>query len=135
MPDFRKVTDDFSVSPQLSLEDVDAAAAAGFGMIISNSHDGEVETDLPDMAEIGARAESLGLVFHALPYTGAPGAELVREQAAIMQNAKGPVLAYCRTGTRAILIWALAQSQDDLDMAITAGTNAGYDLSTLLSYM
>jgi uncharacterized protein (TIGR01244 family) len=136
MPDFTKVTADFSVSTQLSIEDIEAAAAAGYGAIISNRPDGEEDAPAqPDMATLRVKAEALGMAFHGLPYSGAPGSDTVKDMAAILKATDKPVLAYCRTGTRAILAWALGQEQEDLDAAIAAGTNAGFDLSTLLSYM
>lgn len=135
MPDFRIVTEDFSVSPQLSLDDVSAAAAAGYRTIICNRPDGEDEANQPSAAAIREKAESLGLAFHDFPFSGGPSTEIVNAQAEQLRKAETPVLAYCGTGTRAILSWALSHGQEDLDAAIAAGTSAGYDLSTLLSYM
>jgi uncharacterized protein (TIGR01244 family) len=55
------------------------------------------------------------------------------ETAAALDEANGPVLAYCRTGTRSITAWALAQalagSSHTPDEIIALAQKAGYDLS------
>eukprot|EP01034_Spumella_vulgaris_P005823 gene5823-7426_t len=41
MSDFRTLSADYSVAPQITLEDVAEAKAAGFAMIVNNRPDGE----------------------------------------------------------------------------------------------
>ena len=44
-----------------------------------------------------------------------------------------PVLAYCRSGTRSITLWALSQRNSvDREVLVAAARNAGYDLSQVL---
>lgn len=132
MTDFRKVTDAFSVAPQIGLEDIDAAKAAGFRTLICNRPDGEGGPGQPLIADMKAHAESLGLTFLALPFAGAPSAQIAAQQGALIDSAEKPVLAYCRSGTRSITAWALSQSgQGHAKSIISAAADAGYDLSSL----
>ena len=62
MPDFRRVTDDFTTAPQIAIADVAEAARQGFKTIISNRPDGE-EPGQPTAAEVEAAAKAAGLAF------------------------------------------------------------------------
>ena len=49
-----------------------------------------------------------------------------------VEAADGPVLAFCRSGTRSIVTWSLGQFQADersADELVELGAQAGYDLS------
>ncbi len=49
-----------------------------------------------------------------------------------MEELKGPVLAFCRTGTRSTTLWALAEARHlDPDAILTTAAEAGYDLGAL----
>ena len=50
-----------------------------------------------------------------------------------LEQAEGPILAYCRSGTRSTLLWALAAAKQGVepeDIARTAA-RAGYDVSPI----
>ncbi len=134
MADIRKVTADFSVAPQIALADVADAAKAGFRMIINNRPDGETP-DQPTSAQVEAAAEAVGLDYAHIPVTGRPTPEQVETEQALLANAPGPVLAYCRSGTRSIVTWSLgeaaagARSREEL---VKLGAGAGYDLAAVL---
>ena len=110
MTPFRQVTDQFSTSPQISEADVAAAAAQGFVLIINNRPDGE-DPAQPTGAVIEAAARSAGLDYVAIPVRGGPTSEQVAAVRDAIDQADGPVLAYCRSGTRSIVTWALGQAQ------------------------
>lgn len=132
MLDIRTVTDSFAVAPQIGPEDVEAIAAAGYKTIIANRPDGEGGLDQPRMGQIRAKAESLGLTFVALPFSGAPTPEIVERTGHILAEAETPILAYCRTGTRSITAWALVHSgQGTSEEIVSAAAGAGYDLSSI----
>ncbi|MEZ6022234.1 MAG: TIGR01244 family sulfur transferase [Hyphomonadaceae bacterium] len=130
MTDFRRVTADFFVAPQLSPVDIARAADAGVRMIVNNRPDRE-EPGQPSGAEIKAAAEAAGLAYRALPFTGPPPPGTVAETALLLEEAPGPVLAYCRSGRRSIMAWAMAQAlagaRRPNDLIALAG-EAGYDL-------
>jgi len=134
MSDFRRVTDDFTTAPQISLDDVAEAARQGFRTIINNRPDGEAP-DQPSSAEMAAAAAAAGLAYHHIPVVGSPTPQQVEATQAVLQDAAEPVLAFCRSGTRSIVTWSLAQatsgakSRGDL---VSLGRQAGYDLSGVL---
>ena len=132
MTEIHKVTDDFAVAPQISEADMEEIAAAGFKTIIANRPDGEGGPDQPAMGAIRAKAESLGLAFHALPFSGGPSPEIADRQGELIAESVKPVLAYCRTGTRSITAWALSQAGEGMASdVISAAAQAGYDLEGL----
>ena len=134
MSDFRRVTDDLSVAPQISVADVAEAARQGFKTLINNRPDGE-EPGQPSGAEIAAAALAAGLAYHHIPVRGGPAPEQVEATAIVLQEAEVPVLAFCRSGTRSIVTWSICQAasgamaRGDL---ISLGREAGYDLSGVL---
>lgn len=131
MSQFRTVTPDFSVAEQLHPVDFAAAAEAGFKTVINNRPEGEAPGQ-PKEAEVRAAAEAAGLKFLSLPFGGVPPAPaIVAETATILEGAEGPVLAYCRTGTRSITAWAMAEALSGArrpDEIIALAAKAGYDL-------
>ena len=134
MSDFRRVTDDFTTAPQISLADVAEAARQGFKTLISNRPDGE-EPGQPTAAEIAAAAEAAGLAFHHIPVRGGPTPEQVEATQAVLQEADLPVLAFCRSGTRSIVTWSLSQATSGAlsrSELVGLGREAGYDLSGVL---
>lgn len=134
MSDFRRVTDDISVSPQISVEDVDRAAREGFKTIINNRPDGEA-ADQPSGHEIEAAAAEAGLAYFHIPVRGGPTPEQVETTARLIAEAPAPVLAFCRSGTRSIVTWSLAQAQTGAksrEELVGLGRAAGYDLSGVL---
>ncbi len=132
MTDFRAVTETFSVSPQISLADVAAAADQGFTLIINNRPDGEAP-DQPASAEVEAAARAAGLDYVYAPFVGRPGPAQVEAVREAVAGAPGKVLAFCRSGTRSICAWAIGQSETvDRDDLIKLGAAAGYDLSPVI---
>ena len=51
--------------------------------------------------------------------------------AAALAAANGPVLAYCRSGTRSCNLWALARAKmgDNPDRLMAKAADTGYDLT------
>jgi uncharacterized protein (TIGR01244 family) len=133
MSQFRKVTDAFQVSPQITPDEARAAAEGGVRLIINNRPDGEAP-DQPKSAEIEAAARAAGADFLALPFAGRPTPEQARAQAEAVAGAAGPVLAFCRSGTRSITAWALGEAGRGRDRAELArlAAAAGYDLRPVL---
>lgn len=137
MADFRKLTETMLASPQLSRDDITAAGAAGVTLVINNRPDGEAP-DAPQGPEIEAAARAAGMDYLAIPVT--PGG-FSEPQVAAMQEAlektHGLVLAYCRTGTRSTLLWALAQARAGADPAAIAQAAhaAGYDVTPVRAAM
>jgi uncharacterized protein (TIGR01244 family) len=127
----RRVTDAVSVAPQINPADIPAIKAAGFVAIVNNRPDDE-EAGQPSGDAIRAAAEDHGLAYTAVPVTHAGFSHpQLDAMAAALASAGGPVLAYCRSGTRSCNLWALAEAKagGDPDALAAAGAAAGYDLT------
>jgi sulfide:quinone oxidoreductase len=98
-----------SVSPQIRPDELEEVQRQGFRMVINNRPDGE-EAGQPTSAELRAAANRLGLGYRHIPV--APGAFTAQEASAFstaLREAGGPVLAFCRTGTRSTTLWQAIQ--------------------------
>ncbi len=130
MMDIRPITPAFAASPQIDPADAAAIKAAGFVTVICNRPDAEVPPSLQaDAMRAAIEAEGLTFVVNPVTHQGLnPQMVEVQKQAA----ASGKTLAYCASGTRSTIVWALGQAGvQSADEIIAAGANAGYDLSGL----
>lgn len=130
--DIRPLTPRHAVSPQISPEHLPAIAAAGYTTVICNRPDSEVPVD-QQAAAIRAAAEAAGLRFEVLELTmQTMTPQNVAQQRALIDGSDGPVLSYCRSGTRCSVVWALGQAGDmGPDEILAATTAAGYQLDQL----
>ncbi len=134
---FRKLNEKICVAPQIDCAAVEEAAAQGVTLIINNRPEDESADQTPG-AEIEAAATAAGLAYVAIPVTHAGFAEWqVTAMAEALDTAEGKVLAYCRSGTRSTLLWALARaSRGDHPAVLTEqAADAGYDLSPIAAMM
>lgn len=131
MADIRRINDRISVAPQIDPADVSELAQQGFVAIVNNRPDDE-DAGQPAGAAVRAAAQALGLAYHAIPITHAGfSAHQVEAMGAAMDAVNGPVLAYCRSGTRSTNLWALAQASkgEDPEALIEQAAAAGYDIN------
>jgi len=128
--DIRKITPALSVSPQISLQDISVLKGLGFNGIINVRPDGE-EDGQPTSKEIEKLAEVSGLSYVHIPVvSGQITEDDIRAFAKARASMVGPVLSYCRTGTRAVTLWAsCAAANLSTDAIIKTADEAGYDLS------
>jgi uncharacterized protein (TIGR01244 family) len=130
---FRTLDDTISVFGQITPQDVDEAKALGFTTIINNRPDGEQDGQ-PAGSEIEAAAKAAGLAYVAIPvdHSGFSEAQ-VTAMAEALGAADGPVLAFCRSGTRSTFLWALASAWNGAegDALVAKAANAGYDISPI----
>jgi uncharacterized protein (TIGR01244 family) len=127
---FRKIDDTILVSPQISPDDLAKAAALGVRQVVNNRPDDE-EPGQPEGAAIERAAASAGLAYAAIPVTHAGFSHAqVDAMAAALEGADGPVLAYCKSGTRSTYLWALARAKKGEHPAalVEKAEAAGYDL-------
>jgi len=128
---FRKLSDTVLASPQITADQVNEAAGMGVRLIINNRPEGESEDQTPG-PEIEAAAREAGMEYLAIPISHAGFSEAqVGAMAQALGAAQGPVLAYCRSGTRSTFLWALAEASrggDPEDLA-AAAAGAGYDIA------
>jgi uncharacterized protein (TIGR01244 family) len=105
---FTKLSDHYAVSMQIDPDDVGFYAGEGFTAIVCNRPDGE-DYGQPTSAAIREACEKHGIEFHMLPISGpAVEPQTVQQFLDVMRNSEGPVLGYCRTGTRSAILWQLA---------------------------
>ena len=128
--DPRTLSPQFAVSPQITPQDIPALKAQGYRAIIANRPDGE-GADQPTFAEIEAAAHAAGMQARYIPISGGMvGDDDVEAFRSALRAMPGPVLAYCRSGTRSATLWSLAQADDmPLPQILAATSTAGYDLS------
>lgn len=131
----KPLVDGLSVSPQLEVADLAALAALGFRGVINNRPDHE-EPNQPLGASLKDAAAAAGLVYRELPVVSG---QVTDVQAAAfgeaLEQSPGPVLAFCRSGTRSTMLWALnaARRGVDVDSILATAAKAGYDLAALRS--
>lgn len=128
--DIRRITDSFSVSPQIESSDCAILRERGFALVINNRPDGE-ELDQPAGADIETAALAAGMAYRAISVVGGFGGPQIEAMWDAIEAATGPVFAYCRTGTRSTLLWSLAQASKggDPDTIADAAAGAGYDIA------
>lgn len=134
--DVKRINDHVSVSPQISPADFPALKALGFTAVINNRPDGE-SPDQPSSATMQAAAEQAGLSYHFIPL-GRDGVspQLVDAETEALEGSAGPVLAFCRSGTRSTTLWALSQAgKMPAHEIVAAAAHAGYDMSHLLGHL
>lgn len=130
---FRQLTATVFASPQITVAQVAEAAAQGVTLIINNRPEDESADQTPGAA-IEAAARAAGLDYVAIPVTHAGFSDSqVSAMTAALASTSGPVLAYCRSGTRSTLLWALAEASCGADLAALSAqaASAGYDLAPI----
>ncbi len=131
---FRKIDEKTFASPQITVADVAEAKALGVGLIVNNRPEGESDDQTPG-TEIEAAAHAAGIAYVAIPVSHAgfslPQVEAL--DAALTAASEAPVLAYCRSGTRSTLLWALMQARRGMapDEIAARAAGAGYDIAPI----
>ncbi|MGY6635245.1 MAG: TIGR01244 family sulfur transferase [Alkalilacustris sp.] len=130
--EIRPLSDTYAVSPQITPEDVPALAAAGYTTVICNRPDAENPPDLA-AARLRAAVEGAGMTFVENPFDATTLSPAhVDAQGAAIEAAPGPVLAYCASGNRSSVAWALSQAgRQPADALIGAAARHGYRLEGL----
>ena len=131
MADIRKLTDDLSVAPQISTDDI-TRVGENFKSILCNRPDQE-DADQPAYAEIEKLARAQGLTIEFQPVNGsAISDDDIDDFAQHIADLPKPVLAYCRSGTRCTVMWALSQAgKQPADEILQTAAAAGYSLDAL----
>ncbi|MBT8471702.1 MAG: TIGR01244 family phosphatase [Marinicaulis sp.] len=129
---FKQVTDSFFVSPQIDMSDIDAAKEMGVKLIVNNRPDGE-ERGQPTGAEIEAAAKSAGMGYAYIPVDikGITPNHTNALENAMDDFPDGKILAYCKSGTRSVLVFAYGEARfgKPVDQIIEEARAAGYDIS------
>jgi len=103
----RQLDDKVLVSGQIHPDEIAALVGEGITMLVNNRPDGE-EPGQPLGVEIEEAARAAGLDYRAI---GPADAEAMQEA---IKSTDGKLLAFCRTGTRSSLAWALAKNDEGM---------------------
>jgi uncharacterized protein (TIGR01244 family) len=101
----RKVADSFAVTGQITPEQMQAVADAGYKSIVCARPDNE-EPGQPSFAEVARAAEKLGLAITHIPVSGMLGESQVIRFHDAWETMPKPMLGYCRSGARAGSLYA-----------------------------
>jgi uncharacterized protein (TIGR01244 family) len=132
----KQVDEHVFVAGQIRPEDLPGIKAAGVTAIVNNRPDDE-EPDQPSTAEMAVAAQAAGLSYQHIPMAGGLSPALVEEMANALAEAEGPLLAFCRSGTRSTYLWALAEARRGADgeELMRKAAAAGYDLTPIARFL
>ena len=132
----RKIDERTYVSGQVDPGDLPAIKAAGVTMIVNNRPAGE-EPGQPAAADIETAVRTVGLDYRFIPVASGFSADQVDAMTEALDAAEGPVLAFCRSGTRSTFLWALARTQrgEEAEELMRKAAAAGYDLRPIGAYL
>lgn len=128
--DLKAISPNLSVSAQILPSDIEDLAKLGFKSILCNRPDGEA-ADQPTFEEIEIAAKAAGITAKYQPIVaGKVSDEDADDFNTAMTSLAGPVLAYCRTGTRSATLWSLSAAATKSPAEILQATKtAGYDMA------
>jgi uncharacterized protein (TIGR01244 family) len=126
----RQLDEKTLISGQIGPEDVPALKELGVTLIVNNRPDYE-DADQPESDDIEAAAKSAGIDYRHVPIArgmGPSDIEAMRE--AIHSVGEGKLFAFCRSGNRSVLSWAVAKSEDGVsrEELDRCAAQAGFDL-------
>ena len=126
----RQLDDKTLVNGQISPEDIDALKALGVTLIVNNRPDGE-DAGQPESDDIEAAAKAAGIDYRHVPIARGLGPSDVEAMREAMHSAgDGKMFAFCRSGNRSTLAWAVAKSEDGVpsEQLHRQANEAGFDL-------
>jgi uncharacterized protein (TIGR01244 family) len=130
----RQLDDRTLVCGQIRPEEVAGLAEQhGVSMLVNNRPDGE-DDDQPLAGDIEEAAAAAGIAYRHVPIVRGIGpADVDAMHEAMLDAGDGKVLAFCRSGTRSALTWALARSKaggdrDDIEATVTG---AGFNVAPI----
>lgn len=123
------LTPNLSALPQPSAEEIGELADRGYRSIIGNQPDGE-SPDQPTWKALKAAALARGMEAVHIPVVASQiGAADIRAFREALERLPKPIAAFCRTGTRSTLLWALANEAClTVEERIGIAAKEGYDL-------
>ena len=126
----RQLDEKTLVDGQIRPEDVAALKELGVTLIVNNRPDFE-DAGQPEGDDIEAAARQAGIDYRHVPIArglGPSDIEAMRE--AINSVGDGKLFAFCRSGNRSTLAWAVARNEDGVPSAELnrMANEAGFDL-------
>jgi len=129
---FAKINTELTVSDQITIEDLKEIQAQGYKTIFCNRPDQESEGQLTFLT-IEKEAQNLGIkAIHQPVIGGQISDDDIAQFGSSFELAQKPIFAYCRTGTRCSMLWALSHVKTlPIDEILSKAQIAGYDLSPI----
>ena len=129
----RQLDDKTLVSGQIFAAEIPDLRRHGVTMIVNNRPDGE-DDGQPPSAELEAAAEEVGIEYRFVPIVRGIGpSEVECMQEAYRDVGDGKMLAFCRSGHRSTLAWAVARSNDGVarEEVERCAASVGVDLAAI----
>lgn len=109
---FRQLDDKTLVAGQISPEQLEEIRRLGVTMVVNNRPDDE-DPGQPLSADLERAARTAGLEYRHVPIARGLGpADIESMRDAMHAAGDGKLLAFCRSGNRSTLAWAVAKSED-----------------------
>nr|CAD6601053.1 TIGR01244 family phosphatase [Rhizobium sp. Khangiran2] len=132
------ISEKLSVSSQPSLDDIQSLREQGFKTLINNRPDDE-DPDQPGTQAEAQEAKHCGLSYAFIPVTGGTVTDAdVRAFQHAVDQAGGPVLAHCKSGTRSLNLYLIGEVLDgrmSADEVVGFGRSRGYDTSAAAQWL
>lgn len=125
------IDDETAISGPIGPDGIAGAAQAGFRTIINNRPDGE-EDHQPQSGSIEFAAKQQGLDYRFVPIAIRNLSQSdVDSMRSALADTPAPRVAFCRSGSRSYILWALvnAQSNEELERLIAQAADRGFDIS------
>jgi len=129
---FAKINTELTVSDQITIEDLKEIQAQGYKTIFCNRPDQESEGQLA-FSTIEKEAQNIGIkAIHQPVIGGQISDDDIAQFGSYFEGAQKPIFAYCRTGTRCSILWALSHAKTlPIDEILSKAHIAGYDISPI----
>ena len=126
----KQIDENFSISGQITLNEIKLLADTGVRVLVCNRPDNE-ETDQLSFLQIKTEAEKFGITSLHIPVVdrNIPETELT-DFCNLLDNENRKIHAYCRTGARCSVFWALSYARThSTQETLNKAQSLGYDLS------
>ena len=127
----KRIYKNFYAAHQIQAKDIAQLKQEKFEYVLCNRPDNEVQ-DQPSAEVIKSECLANGIEFLHLPISpGDFNLEVIMETEKVLKTAK-KTLAYCRTGTRSTMLWAVAKTKDlEVDEVLKLTDHSGYNFQHL----
>lgn len=117
------------IADQINVSDISSLGDLGIKTMINNRPDNE-EDNQPLSEALSKYASTINIDYYYLPViSGDYPINTIKEFTGLLNTAKSPVVAFCRTGNRSINLWALSQTPKfGHQYVLTKAKGIGFDL-------
>ena len=98
----------FATANLIRPEDIPMLAEQGYAAVICVRPDNE-QPNQPTFEEIAGEARKRGMKAFYIPVSSVPTVDQAERFKKVMATIDGPVLGYCRSGTRAAILYSLLE--------------------------